>query len=349
MSSGYDTILVIVCRLTKMALFIATRATDTSEDLAQLYLRHVFSKHGAPSDIVSDRGKTFVSDFWSSLCRLLHIKRNLSTAYHPETDGQTERLNQILEQYLRIYINYDQDDWYDLLPLAEFAYNNTPHSATNLTPFFANKGYHPRLEVSYDSVPSGAAQQLAQSLGDVQRFLREQLQVTRAQYESSTESRRAALPPFAVGDQVWLNTRNLRTRRPSKKLDFKQAGPFPIIEKISSHAFRLGLPLSMKRVHNVFHASLLEPAPPNDIPLRTESPPPPVEYSDHVEFEVAAILDSRVDRRRKDSGVLYLVQWAGFEGTAEEFSWEPVENVSNASAKVREFHRLHPGKPRPEA
>jgi len=101
MSSGYDMILVIVCCLIKMALFIATRATDTSEDLAQLYLRHVFSKHGAPSDIVSDHGKTFMSDFWSSLCRLLHIKRNLSTAYHPETDSQTERLNQILEQYCR--------------------------------------------------------------------------------------------------------------------------------------------------------------------------------------------------------------------------------------------------------
>jgi len=132
MSSGYDTILVIVCCLTKMALFIATRATDTSEDLAQLYLCHVFSKHGTPSDIVSDRGKTFMSDFWSLLCHLLHIKRNLSTAYHPETDGQTERLNQILEQYLRIYINYDQDNWYDLLPLAEFAYNNTCYKIDTL-------------------------------------------------------------------------------------------------------------------------------------------------------------------------------------------------------------------------
>ena len=181
-------ILVIICHLTKMTLFITTQAMDTLEDLAKLYLYHVFSKHGMPSDIVSDHSKTFVSDFWSSLCCLLHIKWNLSTAYHPETDGQTECLNQILEQYLQIYINYDQDDWYDLLPLAEFAYNNTPHSATNLTPFFTNKGYHPRLEVSYDSVPSGAAQQLAQSLGDVQRFLCEQLQVTRTQYESSTES-----------------------------------------------------------------------------------------------------------------------------------------------------------------
>src|SRR5882724_167375 len=124
--------------------------------------------------------------------------------------------------------------------------------------------------------------------------------------------------------------------------------PFPSLRR-SLRMLSASGSLSMKRVHNVFHASLLEPAPPDDIPLCTDSPPPPVEYSDHVEFEVAAILDSRVDRRRKDSGVLYLVQWAGFEGTAEEFSWEPVENVSNASAKVREFHRLHPGKPRPEA
>ena len=105
----------------------------------------------------------------------------------------------------------------------------------------------------------------------------------------------------------------------------------------------------MKQVHNVFYTSLLEPALPNDIPLHTESPPLPVKYSDHIEFEVAAILDSHVDGWQKDSGVLYLVQWAGFKGTAEEFSWEPVENVSNASTKVHEFHHLHPGKPRPEA
>jgi len=105
----------------------------------------------------------------------------------------------------------------------------------------------------------------------------------------------------------------------------------------------------MKRVHNVFHALLLKPALPNDIPLHTESPPPPVKYSIHIEFEVAAILDLHVDRWRKGSGILYLVQWAGFKGTAEEFSWEPLENVSNASAMVCEFHRLYPGKPRSEA
>ena len=100
LSDGFDTILVVVCRLTKMGLFIPTHKTVDTEGVAHLFLRHVFSKHGAPSDIVSDRGKHFVSRFWKSLCHTLNIKSNLSTAYHLETDGQTEQLNQILKQYL---------------------------------------------------------------------------------------------------------------------------------------------------------------------------------------------------------------------------------------------------------
>src|SRR6202045_1336366 len=96
-------------------------------------------------DIVSDRGRLFVSKFWSSLCQALDITSNLSTAYHPETDGQTEQVNQILEQYLQIHANYLQDDWTSQLPFAEFVYNNPPHSTTGVSPFFVNKGYHPKL------------------------------------------------------------------------------------------------------------------------------------------------------------------------------------------------------------
>ena len=120
LSDSYDTILVIVCHLSKIALFIATHQDIDAEDLAMLFLVHVFSKHGTPSDIVSDRGKHFISCFWRSLCQLLGIKANLSTAYHTETDGQMEWVNQILEQYLQVFINYQQDDWKHLLPLAEF-------------------------------------------------------------------------------------------------------------------------------------------------------------------------------------------------------------------------------------
>ncbi|KAE8206965.1 hypothetical protein CF327_g7448 [Tilletia walkeri] len=132
-SFGFDAILVIVDRLTKMALFIPTYTTLTSPDLAKLYLQHVFSKHGLPDTIVSDRGSEFTSSFWRSLCKLLGIKQALSTAYHPQTDGQTERVNQSLEQYLRTFTNYQQSDWSDFLPLAEFAYNNSEHSTTQTT------------------------------------------------------------------------------------------------------------------------------------------------------------------------------------------------------------------------
>jgi len=143
LSHGFDAVLVIVDCLTKMARFIPTHTTIDTSDLAYTFLRKIFSQHGLPGDIISDRDRLFISRFWQSLCDMLHIKSNLSMAYHPETDGQTECINQILEQYLRIYVNYQQDDWHDLLPLAEFTYNNASHSATQVSPFFANLGYHP--------------------------------------------------------------------------------------------------------------------------------------------------------------------------------------------------------------
>ena len=159
LSDGHDTILVVVCRLSKMALFFPTFQDIDAEDLACIFLSQVFAKHGTPTDIISDRGKHFISRFWRSLCQLLGIKANLSTAYHPETDGQTEQVNQILEQYLRVYINYQQDDWVNLLPLAEFAYNNTSHLATMVTPFFTNRGFHPKLKVSLEPVVLDTAHQ----------------------------------------------------------------------------------------------------------------------------------------------------------------------------------------------
>src|SRR5882724_8081904 len=124
------------------------------------------------TNIISNWGKHFISLYWMLLCQLLGIKANLSTAYHPETDGQTERVNQILEQYLHVYINYQQDNWVNLLPLAEFAYNNMSHSATMVTPFFANKGFNPKLEVSLEPVVSDTAHQVATDLKELHLYLR---------------------------------------------------------------------------------------------------------------------------------------------------------------------------------
>ncbi|PNH37127.1 hypothetical protein VD0003_g10298, partial [Verticillium dahliae] len=115
----------------------------TAEDLAYVFLRNIVGQHGLPKELVSDRDKLFTSNFWKSLIAQLGAKHKLSTAFHPQTDGQTERTNQTLEQYLRCYINYQQDDWVTLLPIAQFAYNSSPSESTKESPFYANYGYNP--------------------------------------------------------------------------------------------------------------------------------------------------------------------------------------------------------------
>jgi len=119
----------------------------TAPGLAKLFLIHVFSKHRVPSHVTCDRGSEFISHFFRSLGQALDIKIHFTSGYHPEGDGQTECLNQTLEQFLRVFCNYQQDNWSELLPLGEFAYNNAPGASTGVSPFFANKGYHPNIMV----------------------------------------------------------------------------------------------------------------------------------------------------------------------------------------------------------
>lgn len=155
-TNGYTCIWVVVDRLTKMAHFIPCKETINSEGLAHLFLDNIFRLHGLPTSIISDRGSIFTSRFWQSLLSLLKIKSCMSTAFHPQTDGQTERINSILEQYLRSYLNYQQDDWVSLLAIAEFSYNNTVQSSIRHSPFEANYGFHPRFTFN-TSVISGIA------------------------------------------------------------------------------------------------------------------------------------------------------------------------------------------------
>jgi len=145
-SAGYTQIIVVVDRFTKMAHFIGLEEKATARDVAESFLKEVWKLYGLPSEIISDMDAQFAGEFWESLCKKLGIKRKMSTAYHPQSDGQTERVNQVLGGYLPIFVNYDQDDWYHLLPLAEFAYNSSVTNAHNMTPFFANYSYHPQTE-----------------------------------------------------------------------------------------------------------------------------------------------------------------------------------------------------------
>ena len=173
-SEGFTAILVVVDRFTKQAIFIPTHDTVTSADLAELFVIHVFSKHGVPSHITSDRGFKFVSHFFRSLGKALDIKLHFTSGYHPEGDGQTERVNQTLEQYIRIYCNFQQSNWQPLLLIAEFSYNNAPSATTGISPFFANKGYNPSITVhsEYELV-SSKAHQFVSNLDQVHDQLRE--------------------------------------------------------------------------------------------------------------------------------------------------------------------------------
>ncbi|MBW0471043.1 hypothetical protein O181_010758 [Austropuccinia psidii MF-1] len=136
LSNNFDSILVVVDRFSKMAIFIPIYSQITALDLAPIFISHVFSQHGLPVSIVSDRGSFFVSSFWTQFCEMLKISSNLSTSFHAETDGQTERVNRFLEQYPWMYSSYHQDDWHIWLPLTEFAYNNSENSSTKKPPFF---------------------------------------------------------------------------------------------------------------------------------------------------------------------------------------------------------------------
>jgi hypothetical protein len=212
MSNGHNAILVVVNRLTKEGIFIPAKTTDTQDELVKQYVHHVFSKHGAPLDIVSDKGSKFAAEFWGQVCKALGIHTSLSTAYHPESDGQTERVNQVLEQYLRCFVNYLQYDWCDLLPLAEFTYNNTPHDSTGMTPFFANKGYHPVLNWEFSKIPNAKVLEVANDWQTLNDYLKKHLEIAMEQATYFANMNRRPMPNWNVGDMVYLNTKSIKTK-----------------------------------------------------------------------------------------------------------------------------------------
>ena len=222
-SDEYNAILVVVDRLTKMRHFIPCCSTCDAEEVARLFINHVWKLHGLPRTIVSDRGPQFVSEFWKHLTCRLGIQSLLSTAYHPETDGQTERANSFLEQYLRSQVSYLQDDWARWLPLAEFATNNATSESTRTSPFFANFGFHPRL--GFEPVEPGRqpaardAEDLALKMKTVHEYLRSEICIAQAQHEKFANRKRSPARRFFENDLVWLDARNIKTARPQKKLD----------------------------------------------------------------------------------------------------------------------------------
>src|SRR5258705_10389622 len=218
-SEGFTVILVIVDRLTKQSLFIPTHDTVDAPQLALLFLTHVFSKHGAPGHVTSDRRTEFVSHFFHSLGSLLSMKLHFTSGYHPEGNGQTERINQVLEQYLWAYTNYQQDNWALLLPLVEFAYNNATSATTGISPFFMNKGYHLRLSTNLLAPSSSSrAQHYMVDLDQLHSQLKVSIAEAQECYQKAVDHQQMPSPAFKIGNRVYVKAKVFHTTQPSRKL-----------------------------------------------------------------------------------------------------------------------------------
>ena len=319
----YDSILVMVDRLTKYTHFIPCMKSITAEELAHLVLDRLIRYHGIPKSFITDRDKLFTSNYWKTLVSVMGIKHKLSTAYHPQTDGQTERANQTLEAYLRHYVSYAQDNWVLYLPMAQLALNNQISATTGVSPFYANFGKHPNLFMEPRLQHPNADKAMITS--DALKKLHEQLrQKILSSQDGLRNSRQKSKPDpqLKEGDKVYLLTKNLRSQRTTRKLDHVKVGPFLISEVRGPVNYKLQLPDDAK-IHPVFHISLLEPADP-ETPLQTTFH---FQTEENDEFEVEEILEQRGQR--------YLVKWKGYPHS--DNTWEPRQNLKNCATLLRRF------------
>ena len=331
-SQGYDSILTITDHdCTKAAIFIPCNEEINAEGTAALYLKHVFTYFGLPTKVISDRDPRFASKFTREICKNLGITQNISTAYHPRTDGQSERTNQWVETFLRFVTDYKQDDWAAYLPMAQFAHNNWPSDTTRKSPFFLLMGYNPRADWGGATSPLPQVTLRLEQLKEA----RDQARNLMIKAQKSWVKHRDT-PKYKEGDLVWLEGRNLRLSQPTPKLAPRRHGPFKIVQVMSAVNYRLELPTQWS-IHPVFHIDLLTPYRETITHGANYQRPPPDLVDNEEEYEVETVLDSRLFGRRKR--LQYLVKWAGYPDSDNQ--WVDKDDVF-AEDKVREFKRRNP-------
>ena len=364
---GNDMVLVVVDRFTKAVHLAPCKKTITAQQFALLMFQTVYRLHGIPADIVSDRDKLFTSNFWKELSRLLGTKLRLSTAYHPETDGQTERANKVLQEVLRHAIDPSQLDWCTMLPGAELAINSRVARSTGESPFMLAHGREailpfnmhlmPRLfaDLTDDEIESAAsaessitvpmtaadesrvpaAKRLHGEMAEMHARTRQALTVANARHKQYADAGRRELE-FAMGDQVLLYTKNLNLKFPpggTKKLMPLYIGPFEVLKRYGSVAYKLALPPNLK-MHPVFHVSLLKPYR-SDGTVQPPLPPESFELEGEAHWNVQEIMSHEWRLIRGKPNLYYVVHWEGF--THENDTTEPAVNLVNCSERVMEY------------
>lgn len=320
---GYDSVVTFADRLSKQVHFAPTIKTVDAPKLAKIFRETIYKHHGMPKVIISDRDERFLSMFWKALFGTLGTELRYSTAYHPQTDGQSERANRTLEEILRHYVSPLQDDWDEHLDLAEFAINSSVNPTTGYTPFYLMYGHHPAtaLDLANEAlVPQ--AQNFIENMSEALEHAKAKIHEAHVRQATQVNKHRRDIT-FQVGDKVRLSTVNLQLPSTmSKKLKSKFLGPFRVEKVVSPVAYKLKLPSSL-RIHPVFHVSLLQPWHEDaEFPDHTTptSHPPPVIPEDN-QYTVEALLDKRKSRGR----IEYLVRWEGYG--PEDDMWIPAVDI----------------------
>jgi transposase InsO family protein len=341
--SGLDAIFVVVDKSSKMIHCIPTTTTVTAPQLADLFFREIVRLHGVPTSIISDRDPRFTSSFWSELWKRMGTKLAMSTAYHPQTDGQTERANRSIEDILRAYVGKKQDDWDEHLTAVEIAYNNSKQLSTGFSPFYLNYGQHPSFPLSSAIQPASetgnaSVEQLLERLQDDLVVAEQNVAKAQEQQQKQANQHRSDIQ-FEVGQKVWLSTSDLRLRmKITPKLSPRWIGPFLIKRKLSPLNYELDLPSTLS-IHPVFHVSKLRLHQSSDRfdPHRSLPPPPPPPeiIEEQQEYEVEAIRDHRERKWRGRMYEQYLVKWKGYPEWENTWEWE--DTLKNSPEIVEEY------------
>jgi hypothetical protein len=325
-------LMVITDRLSK-AVTLEAMTTMDAEACAERFVQSHYRFHHFPRAMTSDRGSNWVGRFWRKLCELVGIEQRLSTAFHPQTDGATERMNQEVQAYLRAFVTYAQYDWHKLLPTAMVAINGKD-SSLGISPFFLTHGYHPEpiqqvVEDQDASPPARAAEEFVKRLHLAEEFAQAAMASAQQRMEDQANKKRSQAYSFKKGDFVWLNLRNIKTPQASRKLSWINA-KYKVMEVPSPHTVVLDVPTG---IFPKFHIDLLKKAGTDPLPSQTQDdtqPPPlvPETSTGAAEYEVESILFARKKPRGRGFRREVLVKWTGYH----EPTWEPRAELEDTTA-----------------
>ena len=327
---GLNYILLVICRLTGMVHLIPTKTTVSAKEVATIYVKEIVRLHGVPDTVVSDRDTKFNSEFWRELSKALGQKLLMSTAYHPQTDGSSERGIQTMSQILRSVVNDYQDNWLHQLPMVEFAMNSAVSSSTGYAPFEANYGWLPRLIQGFgDESQHEGINQFIESIKDTLDRTHDKIVTQRVRQATQANKHRREGNKFQQGDQVLLSTTNLNMPKGrAKKLYPKYLGPYKVLKadhKTSTYKLKLPPDLAKRQVHDVFHENVLKPFMPNNDQLF-----PKREALMHYEFgndpEQEWIVRA-IEDHKWSPNLLFKVRWEYGDAT-----WEPLDVVKELEA-----------------